>query len=264
MKYNWLSNTIGDIQFSASSLTPSTNAIGWYIYGTQINNTVPRNIGELDLNYDMLQTTASVLKISSSSNNDVFGTGSGAWAVFINGLDLNYDPVVEVVFLNGQTPVTTITEFLRVRRSFTALSGSYGTVNDGDIYFHNSDTVTNGVPDDMTKTYLKMNENIGITRQMIFTVPRDRSVFATSLAITSGDGKESLVTLSAVAPGSFSVLDIGSFKTFQNPFQWTPKIPQLLVEKSDLLLFGSVTAGTDIVTSFLELIEVSDEVLNYV
>jgi len=89
-------------------------------------------------------TSASVLKISSSSTNDT-SAGTGARTVFIEGLNGNFAVVSETVTLNGQTAVNTTNSYLYVNRFYVVTVGS-GGANAGNINA-GTGTVTSGVPD---------------------------------------------------------------------------------------------------------------------
>jgi len=88
-------------------------------------------------------TSASVLKISSSSANDT-SAGTGARSVFIEGLDGDYNVVSETVILSGQTAVNTTNSYLYVNSFYVATVGSGGE-NAGNINA-GTGTVTAGVP----------------------------------------------------------------------------------------------------------------------
>lgn len=88
-------------------------------------------------------TSASVLKISSSSANDT-SAGTGARTVFIEGLNGDYSVVSEIVILNGQTAVNTTNSYLYVNSFYVVTAGSGGE-NAGNINA-GTGTVTSGVP----------------------------------------------------------------------------------------------------------------------
>ena len=88
-------------------------------------------------------TSASVLKISSSSANDT-AAGTGARTVYIEGLDGSYNVVSETVILNGQTEVETTNSYLYVNSFYVVTAGS-GGANAGNINA-GTGTVTAGVP----------------------------------------------------------------------------------------------------------------------
>lgn len=90
-------------------------------------------------------TVASVLKISSTSNDDDGSpAGTGALTILITGVDGNYDVVSDTVTLNGQTAVNTTNSYLYVN-GFTVLTVGSGGANAGVIYAGTGD-VTAGVP----------------------------------------------------------------------------------------------------------------------
>ena len=84
--------------------------------------------------------SASIMKISSTSNNDT-SSGPGLTQIFIVGLDVNYNPISETKDLDGQTPVNTINSYLRILQ----VTASGTNVNQGTIYV-GTGTVTAGVP----------------------------------------------------------------------------------------------------------------------
>ena len=90
-------------------------------------------------------TVASVLKISSSSNDDDGApVGTGALTVYIEGLNGDFNVVSETVTLNGQTAVNTTNSYLYVNQFYVASVGSGGK-NAGVIYAGTGD-VTAGEP----------------------------------------------------------------------------------------------------------------------
>ena len=71
----------------------------------------------------VLPTTAGVVSIVSTDADDAAGD-TGAQTVLINGLDSNYEPILETVNLNGTNPVTTTNSYLRVNTLRVVSSGS--------------------------------------------------------------------------------------------------------------------------------------------
>lgn len=88
-------------------------------------------------------TTASVLKVSSSSADDA-AAGTGARTVYISGVDADFDEVGEFVTLNGQTAVNTSNSYRYVNQLYVVTVGS-GAHNAGNINV-GTGTVTAGVP----------------------------------------------------------------------------------------------------------------------
>lgn len=110
-------------------------------------------------------TGATSLEILSSSVNDA-SAGTGARTVLIQGLDINYIEVSQVVTLNGTTPVVIPTSLFRINGAMIASAGS-GKVNAGDLTIRDTGGGT-------TRAIVPLG--YGITRQSIYTVPANNSV----------------------------------------------------------------------------------------
>jgi len=74
---------------------------------------------------------ASTLTFTCSSTADVNG-GTGAHGVVVYGVDANWNSQIEVVLLNGTTPVVTTSTWLGINRAAVYLAGS-GKANAGTI-----------------------------------------------------------------------------------------------------------------------------------
>ena len=73
-------------------------------------------------------TSATTLTlVSSSASDDTLAS------VLINGLDANFNPISETLFLNGVTGVTTVNSYLRVNSMILVSSGTGQTTNVGTI-----------------------------------------------------------------------------------------------------------------------------------
>lgn len=78
-------------------------------------------------------TTGVQLQVVSTSVNDT-AAGSGMRTVLISGLDTNYNPLTEIVTMNGTTPVLTVnTNWLRRNLFVGRTCGTPQTANAGDI-----------------------------------------------------------------------------------------------------------------------------------
>ena len=116
-RFGW-ANTIGT---SPQTITTAVTAGNTYVY----------------------PTTASVMKVSSSSANDT-SAGTGARTILVVGLDANYNSQSETVTLSGQTAVNTVNSYLRITYTELLSTGS-GNAQAGTIYI-GTGTVTAGVP----------------------------------------------------------------------------------------------------------------------
>lgn len=107
-----------------------------------------------------LPTAAQTLNIVSSSVDDDFG-GTGCQYLRIDGLDADYNEVVEDVFMDGTTTVTTTNSFIAVNRCVGILFGT-GKTNAGTITVTQT---TSGI------TVASVLVGVSITQQLIYTVP---------------------------------------------------------------------------------------------
>ena len=106
-------------------------------------------------------TSAEQLKISSSVTGTDNPASTGAWTIFIRGLDANYRVISETITLENPGPVTTIQSFLRVFMVKVMTAGTGGK-NAGNISVNdNADAVTLG--------YIPIGENQ--SHAAIWTVP---------------------------------------------------------------------------------------------
>ena len=124
-------------------------------------------------------TTASVMKVSSGSANDT-AAGTGARTLFIAGLDGNYNPVSEIVTLNGQTQVTTVNSYLRITYTELISTGS-GNAQAGTIYI-GTGSATLGVP---STVYWRSESSYNNWSFAGFTVPAGYTAYISSYTITS-------------------------------------------------------------------------------
>ena len=110
--------------------------------------------------------SAERLKISSSSSSDT-SNGVGARTVSVLGLDANFLEILEVITMNGITPVETSNLFIRIFRSYVSTCGTSLT-NVGKI------TITNNAG---TVEQAVVNANDGQTLMTMWTVPADKTAY---------------------------------------------------------------------------------------
>ena len=105
-------------------------------------NTPTIPINGLDISFP---ATARLLGIASTSALDT-QLGTGAQQIIIEGLNALWDPIVDVVFLNGQTKVLSNIPFLRVNQTSVTSVGS-AEYNQGTIYISDLNEVfVSGAP----------------------------------------------------------------------------------------------------------------------
>jgi len=148
---------------------------------------------------------AQQMSVVSTSTSDT-SAGTGVRTVKIHYLDANYAEQVEVVTLNGTTPVnTTATNILRVQKMHSFSTGSHGYPV-GDIALKN----TGG-----TVTYSQMKASRNTAQQCIWTVPAGKTLYLSqwfSAAGASAANHFTQVILRATAWDGYSVTG-GGFLT---------------------------------------------------
>jgi hypothetical protein len=136
---------------------PELTAVkSWYVQNS-ITTPTERTVGmPIGSNDDFVQwiTTETQLQFTSTSNNDVGVTGTGARVIFVDGLardtgtsPFTWFPVSETLTMNGQLGVSsTRTDWWRINKIWVTGVGSQ-QVNDGDIYVSPAGwSTTAGVP----------------------------------------------------------------------------------------------------------------------
>jgi len=118
----------------------------------------------------------TTLFASSSSASDT------AVTLALFGLDDTYTEVTRTVTLNGQTQVALSGLMFRLRRCIV----TGGTAPLGDVYIAETDTLTAGVPDTISKIQMKMAIGTNIGNNSTVTVPDGKTFFIVSQVTRSG------------------------------------------------------------------------------
>jgi len=143
--------------------------------------------------------SAGVTTIVSTDDGDTYNTGIGIWTVKVSGLDNDYNVIQEVVELNGTTPVTLQNQYLAVNEMNPELSGSDpGEVGTDLEHTAQGDITVNRGSNILALIYSGDVENI--TRQMVFTVPKDATFKIDNVEISTGTADEIIIRIYAVNP----------------------------------------------------------------
>ena len=126
-------------------------------------------------------TTADIDRISSSNNGDTQD-------IEIQGLDSNYDLVVQTITLTGQTPVALTTNLIRVFR----LKNVGSTDIAGFVYCFVNVATTGGVPNTSANIRAVITNGNNQTEMALFTIPANHVGYMRSFfASTAGASKSS-------------------------------------------------------------------------
>jgi hypothetical protein len=160
--------------------------------------------------------SAAPLVLVSDSASD-----TSALSVRIEGLDANFNPLVETIAMNGTTNVTTTGSFLRINL-MTTTNG----LNVGNITAKISST-----------TYAKMNAGIGQTQMSLYTVPAGYSLYLSyvqadaSIGFTSSNYMKFAEYNKDNVTGEVNLLNQSTFvQAFQFPFT----CPVIHTQKTDI------------------------------
>jgi hypothetical protein len=200
--------------------------------------------------------SASVLKISSGSNDDAYPSGTGAQTVLIDGLNAAYERVSEVVELNGQTAVNTTNTYLRVNK-MTVLTAGTGGTSAGVIYAGTGD-VSSGVPAvTVNRTGIASNES----ESAFYTVPVGHTLFINRWTMSSGNGTANASTRFTLRVRPLGgVFGIKAFYSIPGNgiYECEAAYPLPIPEKADLDVRAIASAGTSVVSTQLQMILVKN------
>ena len=176
--------------------------------------------------------------VSTDINDDVGSTG--ATQLIVYGIDANYEQLLEVVDMDGVTPVTTSGSFLGVNRVAIYTAGTSGE-NEGTI------TVTD-TGGGAVQAEIPIGE--GTTQQAFFFVQSNHTALVdwlvlNCLRITGGGGSQPIVTIkcwvhSLVSGAKYLVLLHKIDTATENTVELKPSQPLIVGEKS-LITFEAAT-----------------------
>ena len=189
-------------------------------------------------------TTATTISIVSTNATDDDGN-TGCNSVVLYGVDANRDAVIEVVTLNGTTPVVTASTWLGLNRVAMYLCGT-GKVNAGTI---TATAVTGG------STMAQMPLGGGVTQQCIFHVPRNHQfimewLYANSLRQASQNPKVTIKmwVYSTVNNGNQEVYRGSMDTSVSTTIDLNPQLP-FPVSESSVIWMEATTDKADTIVS---------------
>jgi hypothetical protein len=156
----------------------------------------------------------------------------------ISGLNLNYEPISEILATNGTTPVVTTNYFLRINNVRTLSGNAVGTV-----------TLTNN-----GTTYAKILPGVGQTQMSQYTVPLGHTFYLTRVdafsQVSGGSNNYCTYNVQALLANgtSYSVLQA----PFTANYNARRIVPFPYAEKTSLQWRATVAAQTAAVSMVIE------------
>lgn len=194
--------------------------------------------------------TAQTLSVVSTSATDADGN-TGAHGVVIEGINENWESVIEVVFLNGTTPVITTNQYLGVNRM--------------SVYRAGTDKQNNGT---ITATAATIQAAIkpgeGTSLQCIFFVQKNYTALIDYISFNAvkiaGGGGSPRVTLKAFV---YSFVSNAKYEIFrhvidtnvENTLSFNLAKPFPIGEKSIIELYATTDVNNTSLTARFSLIE---------
>jgi len=155
---------------------------------TQINDTLPtsKELISPASTIEQNAAAAATVYISSSSATDDKDL-QGVQSVKIWGINGSDALISEEINIEGKATVETTASFKYIIKAAALTEGTSGQV--GDLYIHKNASITDGVPDDTTSTYLKIPIGYGSSGNGKFFVPSgDTAVLIDANVSCSGTG----------------------------------------------------------------------------
>lgn len=140
-----------------------------------------------------LPTSSTILRIASTSVNDIATTGTGARTIILQGSDANYNFITESINLNGQNEVVSTLSYFRLNASFIDESGTSNS-NEGDISITDTlDSFTAGIP--QLRVYNTIPAGHSLSKTGLLSVAGKRNFNIQNIYITTDATGSERVTI---------------------------------------------------------------------
>ena len=174
-------------------------------------------------------TEALTLTVVSSSASDTM-------PILIQGLDTDYEPITDVVTLDGTTSVTSNIQFYRIN-NVTILSGN----NVGNISLTNGGT-----------TYAYIEAVYGTTQGIIYTTPARHALYISTAHFTSGTVNGNKYLFSRACQRSSTGRELHFWEsTFATNISFDVRVPFRVPPKTDFTIEAKSSSGTNELSIYL-------------
>jgi hypothetical protein len=181
-------------------------------------------------------TTADIDSLSSDNNGDTQD-------IEVQGLDTNYDLVIQTITLTGQTRKALDTSLIRVFR----LKNVGSTNLAGQLYCYVNTALTTGTPNDKTKIRALIDNGNNQTLMALYTIPNGKTGYMRDwYAGVAGASKSSNYVIDVYARPFGQVFQlkhksaIGDNGTSQTKHKYTE--PEVFQAKTDIMMEVSMQA----------------------
>ena len=228
-----------DLQVSRGQIS-GHQTLSLFGYQSAVGNTkIP--VWENATTYTYITSSSTLTLVSSSASDDTSAR------VLINGLDANFNPISEILSLNGVTGVTTINSYFRINSLLLVAPGTGQTTNVGTITLKQSSNIV-----------AQINAGIGKSQSTIYTVPAGYSFYLDFAEVNTSNSYTSsnIVTYSVQAINNNSgvklqvlqqpFVSIYTANRFSDPFLYTEKTDvqwQLVTSTATTIAAGVIIAG---------------------
>jgi len=228
-----------DLQVARGQIT-GHQTLSLFGYQSAVGNTkIP--VWENATVYTYITSASTLTLTSSSASEDTLAS------VLINGLDSNFKPISEIIFLNGVSNVTTVNSYFRVNSMFMLSPGTGQSTNVGTITLKQSSNIVS-----------QINAGIGKTQSTVYTVPAGFSFYLDFAEVNTSNSYTSsnIVTYSVQAINNVTgvklnvlqqpFVSIYTANRSSDPFLYAEKTDvqwQLVTSTSTTIAAGVIIAG---------------------
>ena len=185
---------------------------------------------------------------------DTISCGDAAFtaSIVVIGLDENWDEVTQVVTLDSQNKVTLSTPLIRSYRMYNASN----IETTASIYLYQDDTITGGIPDNISSVTAVIRGHANQTEMCVYTVPRGYVAFFLQGYVGMGNARNGYATFSWRArPFGGVFLTRGravTGATGDMVFIYRYAVPVPIPEKTDVItrVEGVTVNDTDVIGGF--------------
>lgn len=197
---------------------------------------------------------ATVMKISSTSTDDVNTSGTGAWKVLITGLDANYNVISETVNLNGQTAVNTVNSYLRINGFSVTAVGTGGTAA-GDIYA-GTGVVASGIP---ATVYEFIPVGWNARQTAVYTIPAGYTGYISYSRLTFAQASGTNAVWGRVIIANSVPMAVVSAVANNGVLEFQPKYPLPVAERTMIRAEAKGTAANNYASTIIQLVLVKND-----